>query len=405
MCCGVRLVSHALIETLNIAHIDCDAFYASIEKRDNPSLATKPVIVGGGTRGVVTTCCYIARTYGVRSAMPMFKALKLCPNAEVIKPRMKVYSEVGREIRSRMQDLSPIVQPVSIDEAYIDLTGMEKLHKRPSAIVLMQFQQDIERDLGLTVSVGLSSNRFLAKTASELEKPRGFSILSEEDAPTYFADKSPRAIHGVGPKFAKKLEADGYATIGDLQSANLKQLINAYGQQGLWLHERAFGKDSRKVEIGGERKSISSETTFNHDISDLEQLNDILWRLCERVAESAKNKGVEGRTVSIKLKTNRFTSITRQASAPNHTQLAQTIFRTARELLKKVVNGDQYRLIGVGISDLIDVAPDNRSKDMVDLADPQSAKRAAAERAMDKARAKFGVDSVTTGRGARARKR
>jgi len=381
---------------LSIAHIDCDAFYASIEKRDRPELIAEPVIVGGGKRGVVSTCCYVARTYGVRSAMPMFKALQLCPNAVVIKGRMDLYVQEGRRIREIMQTLTPLVEPVSIDEAYLDLSGTEALHHAPAVISLMKLQKHVETELGLTISVGLASNKFLAKTASEADKPRGFFVLSIDEAPAYLADKSVRIIGGVGAQFEKKLNADGVRTVADIQKIDAKSLIRRYGETGLWLHNCAFGRHERKVDPAGERKSVSSETTFNEDISDPRLLEDILWRLSQRTADRAKHSAVEGRVVTLKLKTHDFRSFTRRVSLNEPTQLAQTIFRVAKPMLSREAVGQRYRLIGVGISELVDA-----KADALDLADPKSLKRAKAERASDKARERFGDAAVMTGRGVR----
>jgi len=392
-------VSHPRLFELSVAHVDCDAFYAAIEKRDRPELAGMPVIVGGGKRGVVSTCCYIARTFGVRSAMPMFKALKACPGAVVIKPRMDVYVTEGRKIREMMRALTPQVEPVSIDEAYLDLSGTEALHGAPPAISMMKLQKQVEAELSLTVSVGLASNKFLAKTASEADKPRGFFALSIEEAPAYLAPRSVRVIGGVGAQFEKKLALDGIQTVGDIQKIDIKVLVRRYGETGLWLHNCAFGRHERKVDPGGERKSVSSETTFNEDISDPGLLEDILWRQCQRVADRAKHSNVEGRVVTLKLKTADFRTITRRASLGDATQLAQVIFRTGRTMLARETNGGRYRLLGIGISELVDARAD-----AADLADPKALKRAKAERASDRARDRFGDDAVMTGRGARIRK-
>jgi DNA polymerase IV len=398
-CGSTRLIAHPELFSLSVAHVDCDAFYAAIEKRDDPSLAARPVIVGGGKRGVVSTCCYIARTYGVRSAMPMFKALKACPDAVVIKPRMEAYVAEGRRIRAMMQELTPLVEPVSIDEAYLDLSGTEQLHGAPPAAMLAKLQKRVESELRLTISIGLASNKFLAKTASEADKPRGFFVLSAREAPAYLAPRSVRIIGGVGAQFEKKLAADGFHTVGDLQRADVKDLVRRYGETGLWLHNCAFGRHQRAVTPDGERKSVSSETTFDQDISDGQELEDILWRLCVRTADRAKASGVEGRVVTLKLKTPDFRIFTRRASLASPTQLAGALFRTASTLLRNEAAGRAYRLMGVGLSELSDA-----QGDALDLADPSSLKRAAAERAADKARAKFGSEAVTTLRGARAEK-
>ncbi len=399
--CGhERLVRNSRLAELGIAPLDCDAFFAAIEQRDDPSLKNKPVIVGGGKRGVVATCCYIARLYGVRSAMPMFQALKACPDAVVIKPNSEKYRIAGLQVREKMQALTPMIQPVSVDEAYLDLTGTNTLHKAPPAVSLARLAAEIERDVGITVSIGLSVNKFLAKTASELDKPKGFAVIAAEEAEALLAPKPVGFIHGVGPKLAKKLSLDGYDTIEDLQRTELRQLIGKYGETGMWLKNRAHGIDNRPVRNDEERKSVSSETTFHKDMSDPAWLEDQLWRLCVRTADRAKATGLVGNVITLKLKTADFRTLTRRFSLAEPTQLAQTLFRSARILLAKEANGrTRFRLIGIGISDLSE-----HRADSVDLLDPLVAKRAAAERASDLAREKFGTDAVMTGRSARAKK-
>jgi len=387
---------HDALHDLSIAHIDCDAFYAAIEKRDNPDLKDKPVIVGGGRRGVVSTCCYIARLYGIRSAMPMFKALKACPDVVVVRPDYAKYSAAAAIIREKMRALTPLVQVVSIDEAYLDLTGTDRLNGAPPARVLSKLALDIERDVGITISIGLSANKFLAKTASELDKPRGFAVISAAEAPDLLAPHGPNFLHGVGPKLANKLVKDGFRTIADLQAAPVKDLIGRYGETGLWLHERALGQDNRPVRPDSDRKSVSAETTFEKDLSELSPLEDQLWKLSVKTADRAKAVGVEGAVITLKLKTADFKTVTRRTSLAVPTQLAQAIFRAGKPLLAKEANGRSFRLIGVGISGL-----EPAKSDAVDLIDPKVAKRAAAERAADKAREKFGKDAVKTGRAAR----
>ena len=400
-CGSLRVVSHPALANLGIAHVDCDAFYAAVEKRDNPELRDKPLIVGGGTRGVVTTCCYMARLYGVRSAMPMFKALKLCPEAVVVSPNFSKYHEAGRAIRARMDALTPLVQPVSIDEAYLDLSGTERLHGVPPAASLARLALEVEKEVGVTVSIGLSANKFLAKTASELDKPRGFAVLAPEEAEAFLAPQPVHFLHGVGPKFAESLARDGFHIVEDLQRAELKDLIRRYGETGEWLKRCAHGRDNRKVSPHDDRKSVSSETTFFEDTADLALLEDHLWRLSVKTADRAKAEGVVGVVVTLKLRTSDFKLITRRISLHAPTQLAQEVFRTARPLLAKEAGGRlRYRLIGVGLSGL-----SAYHSDSVDLIDPKVAKRAAAERASDKARAKFGRDAVITGRTARMKRK
>ena len=396
-CGSSRLFGHNRLTELTIAHMDCDAFFAAIEKRDDPSLKGKPVLVGGGKRGVVSTCCYIARLYGVHSAMPMFKALKACPDAIVIRPNGEKYTKAARAIREKLHALTPLVQPVSIDEAYMDLSGTSAVHGCSPAESLMTLANDIERDIGITVSIGLSTNKFLAKTASELDKPRGFAAISSDEAIELLAPLSVRSIHGVGPQLAAKLAASGYDTVEKLQSVNAKDLVRKFGETGFWLSQRVRGIDNRPVRTETERKSVSSETTFNTDLSDPAALEDHLWKVCARTAERAKKAEMVGSVVTLKLKTSRFKTLTRRVTISEPTQLAQSIFRYARPMLRKeTASGVSFRLIGVGLSNLSEHVADER-----DLLDPLIAKRAAAERASDAARAKFGHGAVMTGRDAR----
>jgi DNA polymerase-4 len=399
-CGGSRILAHPELETLALAHLDCDAFYAAIEKRDDPSLKDKPVIVGGETRGVVSTCCYIARTYGVRSAMPSFQARKLCPNGVYIKPRHAHYAEVARQIRAKMDLLTPLIEPLSLDEAYLDLAGTSLIHAMSPARTMAKLALEIERDIGITVSVGLSGNKFLAKLASELDKPRGFAVIGMKEAVSFLRDKKIGIIRGAGKVLENQLNRDGYMTIGDLQDADPRDLANRYGATGLWLARIARAEDSRAVDPGGEMKSISSETTFNTDLWRYAELESILWRQAERVSARAKKAGLAGRTVVLKLKTSNFKLRTRSASLVSPTQLADRIFRTAQVALKREADGTRFRLLGVGISNLSDAA----GADPGSLIDPDSDKRAAAERAMDRIRARFGGEAVGKGRGLNRRR-
>jgi DNA polymerase-4 len=393
-CGSTRVVAHPELESLAIAHLDCDAFYAAIEKRDDPSLKDKPLIVGGETRGVVSTCCYIARTFGVRSAMPMFQAKKLCPQAVIVKPRHSHYSQVARQIRAMMEELTPLVEPLSLDEAYLDLSGTQRIHHRSPARTMAALAARIEREIAITVSIGLSGNKFLAKLASELDKPRGFAVIGMAEAKSFLRDKKIGLMRGAGKVMQARLERDGLTTIGQLQDADPKQLANRYGATGLWLHRMANAKDSRRVDPGGEMKTISSETTFNHDLSRLADLESVLWRQAERVSYRAKQYGLGGHTVVLKLKTADFRLRTRSTSLDAPTQLADRIFRIAQAALKREADGTRFRLLGVGLSNLAPAA----EADPGSLIDPQSDKRAAAERAMDKIRAKFGGEAVGKGR-------
>lgn len=400
MPCGSRRsLSHAEINSLSIAHVDCDAFYCSVEKRDNPDIRDKPVVVGGGRRGVVSAACYHARVYGVRSAMPMFQALKLCPDVVVVKGSMEKYAYEGARIRKMMRALTPLVEPLSIDEAFLDLTGTERLHGRSPAQSLIQLQKNILKEIGVTVSIGLSYNKFLAKTASDLDKPNGFAVLGQSDAQDFLAKQSVGFIYGVGPAFAAKLEKAGLRTIADVRKRTDKDMAQRFGDPGLRLARLSRGEDHRRVNPVSDRKSVSAETTFNTDIANLEELKDKLWQVCLKTADRSKAKNLAGRTVTLKLKSSRFKSITRRRTLPQPVQLADVIFSTLEPLLEKEADGiTSFRLIGAGISGLSEPVGD-----VADMLDKKSAKRGAAERASDIARAKFGTDAVTTGRGLRLR--
>ena len=397
-CGGHRILAHDELDTLSIAHLDCDAFYAAIEKRDDPSLRDKPVIVGGRSRrGVVSTCCYIARINGVRSAMPMFKALELCPQAVCIPPDFTKYTKAARQIRAMMQDLTPLVEPLSLDEAYMDLTGTHRLHGHSPAQSLARLARQIEAEVGITVSIGLSHNKFLAKLASEIDKPRGFAVIGVAEALSFLRDKPVSYIRGAGNVLQARLIKDGITHIGQLQYMSEFVLAKRYGNTGLWLIRRADARDTRDVVAYGDMKSFSSETTFETNISDYKELEAVLWRHAERVSARAKSSGLGGRTIVLKLKTANFKIRTRSVSLDAPTQLADKIFRTAREALRREASGTAYRLLGVGISQLADEA----DCDPVGLVDDGAAKRAAAERAIDRVRARFGGEALGKGRGRR----
>ncbi|WP_333631894.1 DNA polymerase IV [Agrobacterium cavarae] len=392
-CGSPRLLYHDELYDLSIAHIDCDAFYASVEKRDNPDLIDKPLIIGGGKRGVVSTACYIARIHGVRSAMPMFKALEACPDAVVIRPNMEKYSQVGRQVRTMMQDLTPLVQPISIDEAFLDLSGTERLHHDPPARVLAQFARRVEKEIGITVSVGLSYCKFLAKVASDLQKPRGFSVIGEREATRFLATRPVTTIWGVGKAFAATLEADGIRMISQLQEMEETDLMRRYGTMGQRLYRLSRGIDDREVHTNDPAKSVSAETTFFNDISRYEDLVPVLRSLSEKVAWRLKKNATAGQTVVLKMKTADFKSRTRNKRLEDPTQLADRIFRTGLSLLERETDGTKFRLIGIGVTDLCDPA----QADPPDLVDKTAGRRAAAEAAMDKLREKFGKGTVETG--------
>lgn len=390
-CYSPRLLDHPERDELALAHIDCDAFYAAVEKRDDPSLADKPVIVGGGQRGVVSTACYIARIHGVRSAMPMFKALELCPHAVVLKPNMAKYAEVGHQIREMMFDLTPLVEPISIDEAFLDLAGTEKLHGASPAFVLAQFAKRVEDEIGVTVSVGLSYAKFLAKLASDAEKPRGFSIIGRQEVLSRLAPLAIGALPGIGKVSAERFAAMGYKTIADLQRTDQTLLARQMGEEGLRLWQLAHGIDHRKVEPEREAKSVSAETTFLHDVADIEALLPVLMELAEKVGRRLRRAESAGRVVVLKLKTHDFKTRTRNQTLNEPTRRAAKIYEIGRELLLREANGTRFRLIGIGVSDLY--ASDEA--DHGDLVDTKAKRGAELEEALDRLRDKFGGQAVT----------
>jgi DNA polymerase-4 len=392
------VVWHAELATLSVAHADCDAFYASVEKRDDPSLADVPVIVGGGQRGVVSTCCYLARIRGVRSAMPMFQALKLCPEARVLKPRMEAYVAASRAIRAMMEELTPAVEPLSLDEAFLDLSGTERLHGARPAVLLARLARRVEAEVGVTLSIGLSHNKFLAKIASDLDKPRGFSVIGREETAGFLARQKVSIIFGVGHAFSAMLERDGIRTIADLLRRERSDLIARYGVSGERLWHLARGQDRRRVDAHAPLKTISNETTFMEDISDPSLLEGHLWRLAEKVSDRAKAKGLAGRVVTLKLKERDFTLIARRQALAGPTDLADTIFRTALPLMQKELHRGPFRLAGVGLANLVEAA-DIRA--LGDLLDPGGARRAASERAADTIRRRFGEGAILKGRSLR----
>ena len=397
-CGSPRVLRHDELFDLSMAHMDCDAFYASVEKRDHPHLADQPLIVGGGKRGVVSTCCYIARIRGVRSAMPMFQALKLCPDAVVVPGRMDVYADVSRQIRAMMEELTPAVQPISLDEAFLDLAGTRRLHRAPAAVLLARLAARIERELGITISVGLSHNKFLAKIASDLDKPRGFSVIGRAETLDFLRDKPVGLIWGVGTAMRGRLERDGIRTVADLRRYTEDELMQRYGGMGGHVWRLAHGIDARRITAREPVKSISNERTFNEDVGDLDTLDGHLWRLALKVSDRAKEKALAGAVVNLKLKTGSFRQLSRQQSLHAPTQLADDIYKAARPMLEREQTAGPFRLLGVGLSHL---SPHDGTDGTPDLLDPDAPRRRAAERASDAIRGRFGEDAILKGRALR----
>ena len=397
-CASPRVLSHPELNDLSIAHMDCDAFYASVEKRDNPDLRDKPVIVGGGRRGVVTTACYIARIKGVRSAMPMFQALKLCPEAVIVKPRFHVYVEISRQVRAMMDDLTPVVEPLSLDEAFMDLTGTARLHGAPPVVMLSRLVKRMRTEIGITGSIGLSHNKFLAKIASDLDKPRGFSIIGAAETVDFLDPRPVSLIWGVGQVTKDALERAGIRTFADLKRWDERDLQARFGGMGTRLWHLARGRDRRRVSANAPVKGISNETTFHDDTADPDLLDGHIWRLSEKVAGRAKAKDIAGRVVTLKLKRANHKILTRRLTLSDPTQIADRIYRTARSLYDPVADQGPFRLLGVGLSHLCPAAGADMSGDLLD---PQAEARARAERATDAIRARWGAGAILKGRSLR----
>ena len=397
-CRSPRKIAHPELLDLTIAHMDCDAFYASVEKRDNPDLADKPVIIGGGRRGVVSTACYVARIKGVKSAMPMFQALKLCPEAVVVSPRMDAYVEASRVIRAMMDDLTPNVEPLSLDEAFMDMTGTARLHGAPPAVMLARLIKRMKEEVGLSGSIGLSHNKFLAKVASDLDKPRGFSVIGKAETTEFLRPKPVRLIWGIGPVAQESLGKAGIRTFDDLLRWDRRNLHDRFGDMGERLYGLARGEDPRQVSSNTPVKGISNETTFNDDTNDSDILDGHIWRMAEKVSARAKAKDIAGHVVTLKLKTSAHKSIMRRRSLHTPTQLADTIYRTARGLFDQAGDMGPFRLLGVGISQMTAAQDADKTGDLLD---PDAGKRAKAEEASDIIRKKFGVKAIIKGRALR----
>jgi len=393
-CGSPRIVEAERARGLTIAHVDCDAFYAAIEKRDDPSLRDKPVIVGGrGRRGVVATCCYIARAFGVRSAMPMARARALCPQALAIKPDMAKYARVGREIRERMRRLTPLVEPLSIDEAFLDLTGCEGVNRAEATLTLARLASEIEREVGVTVSVGLSYCKFLAKLASDLDKPRGFRIVARDEALALIAPMSVGRLWGVGKVAEARLRQAGFKTIGDLQALDQATAAARLGEEGRRLWRLARGIDERRVTPDGEIKSVSSETTFEEDVADKAELTRALLAHCERVAARLRKGEIAAGAITLKLRAADFKLHTRSRAGLPPTQLAPRLFAAARALLDAEADGTPYRLLGVAAGDLSAAS----EADEADLIEGDRRREKAREAAIADLRDRFGVAAVQRG--------
>ncbi len=349
-CSSKRTTAHPELRDLAIAHVDCDSFYASIEKRDRPELADKPILIGGdGPRSVVATACYIARQYGCRSAMPMYKARELCPHAVIVYPDHGKYRRVSSDIHRIFHSYTDLIEPIALDEAYLDLA-----HRADIPDTLADIALRVEQEVGISLSVGLSYNKFLAKIASDLDKPRGFSVIGRAEALSFLAPRPVRDIHGVGPAMENRLIADGFATIGALQTANAMDLKARYGSSGQWLWRIARGEDHRCVVPDRESKSISAETTFDRDRAALSELMQALEPLAARVEHSLIRHQMAASGVVIKLKTQDFRLQTRHHRLPTPSQKASVLLAAAEPLVRRLADGRLFRLVGIGADPLVD---------------------------------------------------
>jgi DNA polymerase IV len=351
-CGSARIVAHPELTRLAIAHVDCDAFYASVEKRDRPELANEPVIVGGSQRGVVLTACYIARRFGVRSAMPMGRALQLCPGAAIVRPDMEKYRRESRRIRELMEALSPRVESVSIDEAYLDLSASG--NNEPPARSLARLALQVEKRVGVTISIGLAPNKMLAKIASDFGKPRGFHVIGESDKLAVLGPMKVSALPGIGPVMTRKLEELGFVTIADLRAAKLDELTHRFGRWGRSLLARAHGEDGRRVGMGrGRNVTIGAERTFAKDLACCEDILAVLEQISQRVAERLVRADLAATALTLKLRRHDRYTTTHACRLHDPTMRADAILAAVTPVLRLRLDGTRYRLVGVTAHDLV----------------------------------------------------
>ena len=336
----------------HILHADMDAFYASVEQMDNPQLAGKPVLVGGSptSRGVVAAASYEARRFGVHSAMPMSLAVRQCPRAVIVRPRFDRYREVSQQIRGIFLDVTPLVEPLSLDEAYLDVTEVVT-PERGAAAIAREIKARVRRDVGLTISVGVSTCKSVAKVASDLDKPDGLTVVPPGGEAAFLAPLAVRKLWGIGPKTAARLETEGIHTIGQLVARPEEWFSQWFGKRGPEVRLMASGQDDHPVSTERETKSVSAETTLAEDVSALEEMRDIVRRLSQRVARHLEDSGLQGRTVTLKLRLSDFTTFTRQVTVSTPVSEAPSIDAIAQGILEREAGpGRWFRLVGVGVS-------------------------------------------------------
>ncbi|MEM6672566.1 MAG: DNA polymerase IV [Planctomycetota bacterium] len=387
---------------LTILHVDMDAFYASIEVRDNPSLAGLPVGVGGpaASRGVIAAASYEARRFGVHSAMATATARRLCPDLVLLPPDFDKYTAVSREIMAVFRRYTPVVEPLSLDEAFLDVAGSERLFG-DAVEIGRRIKDDILRETRLVASVGVAPTKFLAKLASDLDKPDGFRVIQRDEVRDVLDPLPVSKIFGVGPRTAKRLEALGIRTVGDLAKQPRKDVARRFGASGTWIHDLAHGIDPRRVTARREEKSHGMERTFAEDIADRDELRALLMTFSEEVAFYLRDKGLRGKTVTLKARFSDFKTVTRTKTLDCATNLGPRIYSTARELLERV-DDRPLRLLGVQVSRLEDVRQPVQESLFNGTLDPSSRKEFLAQSekiakvtpSLDKLRRKFGRGTV-----------
>jgi DNA polymerase IV len=372
-----------------IAHIDMDAFYASVEQRDRPELRGRPVIVGADPRGrgVVSACSYEARVFGVKSAMPISRAYRLCPDGVYLPVDMAKYAAASRQIMAILDDFSPLVEPVSVDEAFVDLTGTTSLFG-PARQAVDEIKRRIRRETGLTASAGVGANKFVAKVASDLEKPDGLVVVEAGREAEFLAPLPIERLWGVGKATAKELAALGIATIGQLQRLPRQTLVSRLGDHGTSLHDLAFGRDLRPVQPWTPPKSMGAETTFERDTSDRARLDATLRGQAERVARELRAEGLSAARVTLKLRFADFRTLTRSHTS-DPTQDGLELYRRAAVLLSRETLGQPVRLIGVSASAL-----SAEQTGQLGLLEANAVRRERLARAVDRITGRFGVDAI-----------
>ncbi len=394
-----------------IVHVDMDAFFAAIEQRDNPELRGKPVVVGadpkgGRGRGVVSTCSYEARSYGIHSAQPISQAYRLCPQAVYLPVRGERYEEVSRDVRQILSEFTPVIEPVSIDEAFLDVSGTVHLFGGKRALA-EKLQARIEEQTGLTASLGVAPNKMVAKIASDMRKPRGLVIVEPDEVESFLRPLPVGKLWGVGEKTERALKALGIRTIGDLADADRDGLARRFGKYGPELWELAHGRDERPVETSEEVKSVGNEHTFEQDTADPELIASTLMRLCEKVAQRLREGGWRGRTVTTKVRLADFTTLSRARTLERHMDSVPEIFEVACANLERAdVGGQKVRLVGVTVSGLQAGAPRqtrlfDRARDGTDRGD----KWRRLGPAIDRIRERFGDDALRHGTSLQRRKK